>query len=118
MPHFLPIPSNDFSSWLLSNYPSKLWTVDEDYELSGHLDFPCSTEDLASELCKVNRILQVMAPDHIGALDLSTLDRAVIHHPTSTEHITYISLYLRWEEQTPEETWILSECSFIGEVDK
>jgi hypothetical protein len=106
--HFCSIPSQAFASWLRDNLPDKLWSVDGEDRLSAHLDFPCSTEDLASTLHSINQKLQVQAPASINRLDESNLAEAMIHNPASPgESNEFVSFFLFWEDQSPEDIWAL-----------
>jgi hypothetical protein len=108
--HFLSISSQAVASWLCGNLPDTLWSVDGDDKLSAHLDFPCSTEDLASTLRSINQSLKVQAPDSICQLDESNLAEAMIHIPASPgESDGFVSFVLSWEDQNPEDAWVLSQ---------
>lgn len=108
--HFCLIPSQAFANWLRGNLPDKLWSADGEDRLSAHLDFPCSTEDLASTLHSISQKLQVQAPVSINKLDESNLAEAMIHIPASPgESNGFVSFFLFWEDQSPEDVWALSQ---------
>lgn len=108
--HFCSIPSQVFASWIRGNLPDKLWSVDGEDRLSAHLDFPCSTEDLASTLHSINQTLKVQVPASIDQLDVSNLGQAIIPVPVSPgESVELASFFLFWEDQSPEDAWALSQ---------
>lgn len=108
--HFCSIPSQVFASWIRGHHPDKLWSVDGEDRLSAHLDFPCSTEDLASTLHSINRTLKVQVPASIDQLDESNLGQAIIPVPVSPgESEELVSFFLFWEDQSPEDAWALSQ---------
>jgi hypothetical protein len=108
--HFLSISSQAVASWLSCKLPDTLWSVDGEDRLSAHLDFPCSTEDLASTLRSINQTLKVQAPDSICQLDESNLDEAIINIPESPgDSDGFVSFILFWEDQKPEDAWVLSQ---------
>jgi hypothetical protein len=108
--HFCPISSQDLAIWLRKNVPEKLWSVDGEERLSAHLDFPCSTEDLATALDGLNQQVQVLAPDTVGQLDASNLESAILHSPVAPgDPKTYMLFNLCWEGQESEDAWALSE---------
>jgi hypothetical protein len=107
---FLSISSQAVASWLCDNLPDTLWSVDGEDRLSAHLDFPCSTEDLASTLRSINQTLVVQAPDSICQLDESNLAEAIINIPASPgDSDGFVSFILFWEDQKPEDAWVLSQ---------
>ena len=106
--HFCSIPSQVFASWIRGHHPDKLWSVDGEDRLSAHLDFPCSTEDLASTLHSINRTLKVQVPASIDQLDESNLGQAIIPVPVSPgESEELVSFFLFWEDQSTEDAWAL-----------
>ena len=108
--HFCSIPSQIFAIWLRGNLPDKLWSVDGEDRLSAHLDFPCSTEDLASTLQNINQALLVQVPISIDQLNEFNLSEAMIHIPVSPgESNEFVSFLLFWEDQSPEDAWALSQ---------
>ncbi|GDX77652.1 hypothetical protein LBMAG41_27310 [Cyanobium sp.] len=108
--HYCPISSLALANWLRRNHPDKLWSIDGEEKLSAHLDFPCSTEDLATKLHAINERLQVQVPKSVDQLDDSTLDQAVQHFPVSPgESDEFMSFSLYWADQSPEDAWALSE---------
>jgi hypothetical protein len=108
--HFSPISSQDLASWLRMFVPNKLWSIDGEERLSAHLDFPCTTEDLATRLHDINQTLQVQVPDFVQQLNESTLEKAILRLPVSPgESDEFISFSLYWEGQSPEDAWVLSE---------
>jgi hypothetical protein len=108
--HFCPISSPGLANWLRRNHPDKLWSVDGEDKLSAHLDFPCSTEDLANTLHNINKTLQVQVPDFVDQLNEATLDKAIQRFPVSPgESDEFMSFSLYWEGQSPEDAWALSE---------
>lgn len=77
---------------------------------AAHLDFPCSTEDLASTLHSINQTLKVQVPASIDQLDESNLGQAIIPVPVSPgESEELVSFFLFWEDQSPEDAWALSQ---------
>lgn len=108
--HFLSISSQAVASWLCGNHPDTLWSVDGEDRLSGHLDFPCSTEDLASTLRSINQTLKVQTPESICQLDESNLAEAIINIPASPGGSDgFVSFILFWEDQKSEDAWVLSQ---------
>ena len=65
-PHF-EVPSSELAKWLEDNAADSWWNVDGDPLLTGSIPFPCPTDELASELRKINRSLLVEAPRGDGA---------------------------------------------------
>ena len=107
---FSPISSQDFANWLRRNVPDKLWSVDGEETLSAKLDFPCSTEDLATTLHDINQVLQIQVPDSDEGLSERTMDKAILRFPVSPgDSDQFISFSLYWEDQGPEDAWVLSE---------
>lgn len=108
--HYCPISSSSLAKWLRRNHLNTLWSVDGEEKLSAHLDFPCSTEDLATTLYAINKTLHVQVPDSVDQLNDSTLDQAIQRFPVSPgESDKFMSFSLYWEDQNPEDTWVLSE---------
>ena len=108
--HFRPISSQDLASWLREHVPERLWSVDGEERLSAHLDFPCSTEDLATALGDLNQQVQVMVPDTVEQLDASNLGSAILHSPVAPgDSKTYMLFNLYWEGQDSEDAWSLLE---------
>ena len=113
--HFCPISSQDLAHWLRTNVPDKLWSVDGEERLSAPLDFPCTTEDLATTLYNINQVLQVQVPVSIDHLTEPTLTMAIQRFPVSPgEPDEFMSFSFYWEGQSPEDAWVLSE-DLIGD---
>src|ERR1017187_9367103 len=72
------ILSSELAKWLEERAPDSWWNVDGDPLLTGRLSIPCPTDELASELRKINRPMLVAAkddPDAKGqAIDATKLD--------------------------------------------
>lgn len=108
--HFCSISSLGLANWLRRNHPDKSWSIDGEEKLSSHLDFPCSTEDLATTLHNINKTLRIQVPDSVDQLDESTLDKAIQRFPVSPgERNEFMSFSLYWEGESPEDAWVLSE---------
>ena len=108
--HYCPISSQAFADWLLRNVPGKQWSVDGEETLSAHLDFPCTTEDLASTLRSTNHILQVQVPKMVEKLDEGTLKEAIQHIPVSPGSTrTFIQFSICWEGHDVDNAWVLSQ---------
>jgi hypothetical protein len=108
---YRPVQAQMLAEWLSRNASDKLWSVDGDDRLASSLDFPCPTDELAEVLRSMNMIIQVQAPSMIDKLTLSNLDRAIFRIPASPEatEATLMSFNLYWEDQTQDDSWILSE---------
>lgn len=67
-PHF-EVASAEFAKWLEEQAADCWWNVDGDRLLPSRLSFPCPSDELASELRKINRPLLIQAkgkPDAEG----------------------------------------------------
>ena len=108
--HFRTISSEDFAIWLRRNVHDKSWSVDGEERLSAHLDFPCSTEDLATAFDELNEKVHVQVPDTVEQLDISNLQLAILYPPVAPgDSRTYMLFNLYWEGKDSEDAWSLSE---------
>ena len=108
---YRPVQAQMLAEWLSRNASDKLWSVDGDDRLASSLDFPCPTDELATVLGSINMMIQVQTPSAIDELNVSNLDQAIFRIPASPEatEATLISFNLYWEDQSQDDSWILSE---------
>jgi hypothetical protein len=122
--HF-EIPSSELARWLDEQGADRWWNVDGDPLLTGRLTFPCPTDELASELRKINRPLLAQAPSgepeatgqsidasQIGPLVTRFAGNLLTSGPPS-KRVNDQVLYLCWKGSPHE--WLLVEDSVTAE---
>ena len=113
------ITSRRLADWLNQYMPQRWWLVDGDPLLTGQLSFPCSSEELAAELERINGLLRIVdLRDRSPILaelieDIQDLDKFGIPSIDDQEQV----FQLRWLEPVPGPYWFLVDDTKAVEED-
>jgi hypothetical protein len=113
-PHF-KLSSQVLADWLDRQNAVSWWSVDGDPFLTERLHFPCPSDELATELRRIDRPLLVLATGSQQVANQRELEEGELDQLAKVDNLRDRAFQLCWEDADPEIDWVLSEDVEVGE---
>jgi hypothetical protein len=107
------VSSRDLAEWLRQQDDESWWSVDGDPLLMGRVSFPCSADDLAEALCKINKPLWVFDWSNEPRFLTDTVSSQQLDQLALQAGPDFRILTLCWVDSSQIE-WLLVEDREIG----
>jgi hypothetical protein len=111
------LSTQELGDWLDRQGPDRWWLIDGDPLLTSLVSFPCTGDEIAIVLRKINKSLFLLPrdaadPSELTSLTIDDIDRFAFLDPFRNERM----FRFRWDSTPPGQEWMLLEDKKSAEL--